>query len=160
MMPPTGYEDLVHEFGDIRPFIFEDGSIDSFQWETIIIDICPLPFPMKLAWNEQIEVTRFRCHHRMVEIFEDVFDRIFAANLESECQFFGGCYMFRCQKGSYRISTHAWGIAVDLNPKQNPLGTKGLIHPGIVEKFKEVGFEWGGDWKRKDPMHFQYCSKY
>jgi hypothetical protein len=159
-MPPQNYKELIKEFGNIRDFIFEDGSIDSYQWETIILDVCPLPFPMKLAWNPSIEVSRFRCHHRMISIFQEAFDRIWAANLESECQFFGGCYMFRCKKGSKKISTHAWGIAIDLNPLENQMGTPGQMNPDIVSIFESLGFTWGGRWQNPDPMHFQFCSGY
>ena len=76
-----------------------------------------------------------------------------------------------------KLSPHAYGLAIDINPMQNPYikdGTilpKGAIYdeqaPGtfhanhpIVLKFKELGFEWGGDWKSlKDFQHFEKIQK-
>jgi hypothetical protein len=68
---------------------------------------------------------------------------------------------------------HANGLAIDINPKQNPyvkngksipagseykLNNMGTIEPDskIVKVFKEKGWVWGGDWKSlKDYQHFQ-----
>jgi hypothetical protein len=74
-------------------------------------------------------------------------------------------------------SQHAYGLAIDLNPIQNPyvasdgyihniparryrdrsLHLPGMIHAGdvVVSAFAAVGWEWGGYWSGdKDYMHF------
>ena len=58
------------------------------------------------------------------------------------------------------LSTHAWGIACDVNFASNLPGRKGDIHPEIVDSFKAVGFNWGGDWRHRDDMHFQFAVGY
>ncbi len=82
-------------------------------------------------------------------------------------------FAFRPQAGSGKLSMHARGWAVDLNPRENPYikgetilpprsvydpslpGTLTADHP-VVLRFKELGWEWGGDWKSlKDYMHFE-----
>jgi hypothetical protein len=68
---------------------------------------------------------------------------------------------------------HASGLAIDINPKQNPYVKNGSSSPAgslyeldeygticpdseIVKAFKEKGWSWGGDWKSlKDYQHFQ-----
>ena len=73
---------------------------------------------------------------------------------------FDGCFNNRPQKGGTKLSTHAWGISVDLNAATNALGTSGDMDARVVEIFKEEGFVWGGEFGRPDPMHFQYARKY
>lgn len=72
-------------------------------------------------------------------------------------------------------SFHAQGLAVDINPRQNPCvykfskkiepkngkyqiekaGTLNAKHP-VVLKFKELGFRWGGNFSQKyDYQHFE-----
>jgi hypothetical protein len=71
-------------------------------------------------------------------------------------------------------SMHAYGLAVDLNPRENPyVGCgisyhadakryidrmplrKGMVTPGVVRAFRAIGWGWGGDWTGvKDWMHF------
>jgi hypothetical protein len=74
-------------------------------------------------------------------------------------------------------SQHAYGLAIDINPVENPYVTedgyirsiparpyrdrsvqrKGMVLPGsgVVRAFAAVGWEWGGDWSHdKDYMHF------
>ncbi|MES2214527.1 MAG: M15 family metallopeptidase [Pseudomonadota bacterium] len=85
-------------------------------------------------------------------------------------------YGFCCRKdlGSDELSSHSFGIAIDINPLQNPyishdgkvypkLGIEFLdranIRPGMVDNivniFQKYGFEWGGNWKNPDYQHFQ-----
>ena len=82
-------------------------------------------------------------------------------------------FNYRFISGSRILSMHANGLAIDINPKQNPyvknetsipagseykLKNMGTIEPDskIVKAFKEKGWTWGGDWKSlKDYQHFQ-----
>lgn len=75
----------------------------------------------------------------------------------------GGTYSCRNISGSNKKSLHAFAIAVDLNPSQNPYGNP-LRHnypAGFVDDVKAIKFDgeraftWGGDWSTADAMHFQ-----
>ena len=75
--------------------------------------------------------------------------------------------------GSERLSNHAYGFAIDINPLLNPFIKDGKILPDgasydqtktgtlsaenlIVKRFKEFGWVWGGDWENiKDYQHFE-----
>lgn len=80
-------------------------------------------------------------------------------------------------KASGHWSNHAYGLALDLNPRENPyVGCgasynttsrvyldrahlrKGMITPAVVRAFASVGWGWGGAWtgNTKDYMHFSY----
>jgi hypothetical protein len=85
---------------------------------------------------------------------------------------------FNCRfiAGTTTWSQHAFGLAIDINPVQNPwvddgrvvpragkgyvdrsLDLPGMIHRGdaVVDAFKGIGWGWGGDWQtKKDYMHF------
>jgi hypothetical protein len=88
-----------------------------------------------------------------------------------------GCYNPRHQRYDPKrpLSDHTWGIAFDINPKQNRafLRKRGDPLPftpgweqrsdlprGVVEAWESVGFDWGGRWGSGerggfcDPMHF------
>jgi hypothetical protein len=75
---------------------------------------------------------------------------------------FGGCFAFRPKRTGVKLSAHSWGIAIDLNIVNNAQGSPGDTDTGLIDIFRENGFEWGGDWSGKthDPMHFQFCSGY
>ncbi len=83
------------------------------------------------------------------------------------------CFNYRLVAGTKKISNHAYGLAIDINPKLNPYikgsrispeGAKydskipGTILPDsfLVNTFKKRGWTWGGDWiTRKDYQHFE-----
>ena len=92
------------------------------------------------------------------------------------------CYCYRQIAGSSKLSKHARGLAVDINPLYNPCvmrkkdGTL-LVQPSTGKLFVnrkakfpykikrgdlcyrlfiQHGFRWGGDWKsKKDYQHFE-----
>lgn len=93
------------------------------------------------------------------------------------------CYCYRQISGSKRLSKHAQGIAIDINPLYNPCVTRKKDGTLIVEPstgkpyinrnakfpykikrgdlcyrlFIQHGFRWGGDWKsKKDYQHFEF----
>ncbi len=91
---------------------------------------------------------------------------------------------YNCRKieGTQKWSNHAYGLAIDINPLQNPFVSKSghvthnasrafidrskkqknskamiLKNSTIVKLFKAHGFKWGGDWRTiKDYQHFEY----
>jgi len=83
------------------------------------------------------------------------------------------CFNYRTIAHSSRISQHAYGRAIDINPFQNPYvsksgnsqpemasynpDAKGTITQSsqVVEIFKHHGWGWGGNWRgSKDYQHF------
>ena len=79
--------------------------------------------------------------------------------------------------GTGTWSNHAYGLAIDLNPAENPyVGCgqtrdptraryldrsrlrKGMVTPAVVAAFRSIGWGWGGDWSgaTKDYMHFSH----
>jgi poly-gamma-glutamate synthesis protein (capsule biosynthesis protein) len=106
---------------------------------------------------------------RRVDAFGGDDDRSMAAN---NCSGFN----FRTIAGTDALSMHARGVAVDLNPVQNPYLVASRIYPPaaagfldrtdvrpgmivrpgpVVDAFAAIGWGWGGDWtSRKDYHHF------
>jgi hypothetical protein len=64
-------------------------------------------------------------------------------------------YLNRAVRGGSDKSTHAFGLAVDVNALTNVLGTTGDMPEEVVRQWEAEGGEWGGDWTRPDPMHFE-----
>lgn len=91
------------------------------------------------------------------------------------------CFNYRVVAGSKKLSQHAYGLAIDINPFYNPYVTypdgdvkvapagseiytdRTKDFPYKIDEndlcyklFKEHGFTWGGDWNSsKDYQHFQ-----
>ncbi len=158
---PHGLEEILAAFGNIYDYITEDGK-PSAAWEAEHFSRAKLPFGIPLSWDKSVKVSRLYCNSKLTGIMGDVFSAIEKEGLKKEVRTFGGCYNFRGKRSSNKLSTHCWGIAIDLNPETNRMGTPGDMHQGIVDVFREFGFTWGGDWsgRSKDPMHFQYCTGY
>ncbi|MEX2552094.1 MAG: M15 family metallopeptidase, partial [Actinomycetota bacterium] len=71
---------------------------------------------------------------------------------------FGGCYSprFLNRDAETGLSHHAWGIAIDLNVSENPLGAEPSMDSRLVEILERWGFAWGGRWLVPDGMHFEF----
>lgn len=88
------------------------------------------------------------------------------------------CFNYRARTGQTRLSNHALGLAVDINPLENPFVSRaGRVSPAGAEAyadraadfphkidredlcyklFREHGFSWGGAWlSAKDYQHFE-----
>lgn len=71
---------------------------------------------------------------------------------------FAGCYNARFigSDPHGRLSSHAWGAAVDLNAASNPFGSQPTMDARLVRLMRRAGFNWGGDWLVPDGMHFEW----
>jgi hypothetical protein len=88
-----------------------------------------------------------------------------------------GAFVCRPARGLARWSAHAYGLAVDVDPFQNPYRSgdrvlpelasayldrdhvrPGMIRPGdaVVAAFARIGFTWGGTWR--SPVDLQHFS--
>ncbi|GEM_PF-682661 len=157
--PPHGYPEICRVFGDIESYVGEDGTLDP-SWEKEMLGYASLPFSLPLSWAPEKVVTRIHCHRLLAPVLEGLFQEVVDRGLRPLVRTYGGCFSFRRMRGGGRLSTHSWGIAIDLNPDTNPLGSKGDMAPELVSLFREFGFVWGGAFSRPDPMHFQFCSGY
>jgi hypothetical protein len=65
-------------------------------------------------------------------------------------------YENRTTRGSATAkSNHAFGLAIDINALTNVMGTTGDMPLDVVAQWELEGGDWGGDWARPDPMHFE-----
>jgi hypothetical protein len=161
LVPPRGLDEICATFGDIFGYIAADHTLDS-RWQTEVLARVMLPFPITLSWDQSQTVSAITCHRLLANAFTGVFDRIQSSGLQTKITSFGGCFSFRSQRTGTKLSTHAWGIAIDLNPETNAQGTEGDMDQELISIFRGAGFKWGGDWEGKtcDPMHFQFCTGY
>jgi len=92
-----------------------------------------------------------------------------------------GAMVCRSATGQSFYSAHAYGLAIDLNPFQNPYLREGLViperasayldrawrrpgmvhrHSLVVREFARIGWSWGGDWRTlKDYQHFSATGR-
>jgi hypothetical protein len=161
LAPPYGLDQIRATFGEIFTYILPDHTLDP-RWETQFLTRIDLPFRLRLSWDKSRLVKQMTCHKLVAPIFTKVFAKLQSAGLQQKITSFGGCFSFRPQRSGTKLSTHAWGIAIDVNPETNQQGTAGELDSAIIAILKQAGFSWGGDWQghSRDPMHFQYCSGY
>ena len=78
--------------------------------------------------------------------------------LADEMKTWDGCFIIRQKRGLSSMSLHSWALAVDINAAENPLRAEPKLSKEFVDCFKCAGMHWGGDWQRKDGMHFQIAK--
>jgi len=126
-----------------------------------------LPYPMRLAWDLDTKVSKMRCHKLAAEAFLNVFNDLLAEYGMKEIErlgidLFGGCFNYRKMRGGTSWSTHAWAIAIDLDPARNKLKetakTARFARPEyqkMIDIFYRHGFISLGIEKNYDWQHFQ-----
>jgi hypothetical protein len=126
-----------------------------------------LPYPM---FYEGKKVTKMSCHKLVAQNFLNVFndllehygiDEIHRLQIDD----FGGCFNYRLMRGGTQLSTHSWGVAIDLDPDRNQLKetskTARFARPEykpMIDIFYKHGFESLGREENRDWMHFQISS--
>jgi D-alanyl-D-alanine carboxypeptidase len=102
---------------------------------------------------------RLYCNKLLIAPLTKAFGLIISRGLGGHIKTWDGCFNIRKQRGSwFAVSLHAWGIAFDINASWNRLGQAPTMSKELVACFTEAGFEWGGNWKRPDGMHFQLAT--
>lgn len=102
----------------------------------------------------------------------ETFKLLSTRGLLGEIKKYDGCFLVRCIRGYENPcvpSIHSWGLAIDFNASDNPLGLsreqcikKGLkpFSEAFFQVWRETGWVVGYDFNRKDGMHFQWTKKW
>lgn len=153
---------------------------------------------MYVDFNGETQKGELICNKALAQDMVEIFFELFSNNYQLESvklvDEYGGddttsmlanntsCFNYRVVEGTTRLSNHAYGRAIDINPFYNPYitynkdGTTNVSPAGseayadrsvsfpykidendlAYKLFKEHGFKWGGDWNNsKDYQHFE-----
>jgi len=163
---------------------------------------CPVPIEdlrfIKVAYVDfggRVKAGEIICHYTVADDLADIFREIYESRFPIErikiVDEYGAddalsmednnssAFNFRFISGTNNLSRHAYGLAIDINPIQNPYVEEsagvvmpeagrayvdrsdirpGMITPGdaVHKAFTSRGWKWGGDWKYQiDYQHFQ-----
>jgi len=148
--PPHGLQEIENTFGRILFENSDNGAV-----------IIKNDFAKNVVFTEFPVVGKQYIHSKLVDVLLWSMKKVEERGLDREILQFGSWYpRHKRHNASLGLSTHSWAIAFDINWATNPYGGKSTLHPGIIEIFKKSGFDWGGEWIVKDPMHFQYATGY
>jgi hypothetical protein len=126
-----------------------------------------LPYPMRIAWDTDVSVSKMRCHKLVANNFSNVFNDLLAHYgydkiKELGIDLFGGCFNYRKKINGSSWSMHSWAIAIDLDPARNTLRetsrTARFARPEykpMIDIFYKHGFISLGVEKNMDWMHFE-----
>jgi hypothetical protein len=98
---------------------------------------------------------RIFCNKDMIGPLSQAFKNLIDRGFVKELKTWDGCFNIRNKRGLQSMSLHSWGIAIDVNAFENGLHQVPKLSAGFVKCFTDAGFTWGGNWARKDGMHFQ-----
>lgn len=155
----TTTERLIARYGDP----LKDRATFEKKWMTL------LKYPLDVASHIPALGSAVYCNKDFEVPYLAFLRLLISRGLHTEIKANDQCFMVRAIRGTEKLphpvpSIHSWGLAVDLNPADNPLGVtrqeainKGL-HP-FTELFqqagRDAGFVCGIDFQRKDGMHFE-----
>lgn len=155
---------LIRTYG--QPDRNGDALPDSGWMREMLVPLAP-PWAMRAAWDPRQPVSHITIHRHCAPSLGRVLAALWVAHdrdqrrIEaSRLHLFGGAFAFRRARGLARLSTHAFGAAIDLDPARNGLGRRwapgcGMMAEATVAAFEAEGWVWGGRWSRPDAMHFQ-----
>ncbi len=125
------------------------------------------PYPMKLAWDTNRNVSRFSCHEKVKDSLFNILTRTLSHYgpkrlIELRLDMFGGCLNIRPIRRGKVMSIHSWGCAVDIDPVNNKLSwgkDRAKLAERDYDPFWDIVYDEGwiglGPEKDYDWMHIQ-----
>lgn len=149
-----------------------DDALDAFygqpdgtmKWEVVNLVYIPVPWMAYLAGSNVFLSHGLRVHKKVADSLTKIFSNLWETFDHSQIAIesvglnqIGGTYYLRSRRGALRLSNHARGIAIDIDPLHNKMRrdrkfNKGTMDPRIVSEFSKEGWRWGAGFG--DPMHF------
>jgi hypothetical protein len=109
-------------------------------------------FDIPFSW---FPAKRVYCNRDFVGPFWDALKNIDEQNLQREIRSYNGIFNIRKKRTCNEMSTHSYGISIDLNTLIMPLGSKTLWTPQFLKCWEDAGFINGEIFNTPDPQHFQ-----
>lgn len=138
------------------------GKIENLKWanEAKFMVMYKVPQDIALNWINSATnkpTTRIYVNKDMTAALEASLLALVETGHILELKTFDGCFNIRDVRGlPGTLSWHSYGLAIDLNAKENGLNKPPMLSEGFVKCFTDNGFVWGGNFSRKDGMHFQF----
>ncbi len=141
------------------------GAIDfaSLHWPMAdqwikLFSVPPGIFKQWKVLNTQVPVSHIACNMDIHRPLQMALDAVVMKSLTDELHTFDGAFNIRMVRGSTVLtSAHSYGLAIDINAAENPLGSPPVLSQELVSCFTRVGFDWGGNFHRMDGMHMSFC---
>lgn len=120
--------------------------------------------------NQTLRVSRINGLDKRMQAISDDLEKL-PAHLLPYVQQVAGTFTWRVIKGTNRLSTHSFGITMDINTGfsnywqwDNKTTDEARKIPSYINRipfeivaiFEKHGFIWGGKWYHYDTMHFEY----
>lgn len=167
--PPPDFSPLTGArmqslFGKIDFKVLADKSsvkiLNNWQADNLVTIQIP-----QIAGLPPYKTNKITVHKKTAPQWQKLFAEWKKAGLTSLLLTYDGAFNPRLIRGSAtQLSTHAYGIAVDINVTWNNLGAipalrgqKGSVRD-LVPIANKLGFYWGGHFTRKDGMHFEIAK--
>jgi hypothetical protein len=161
--PVLGDEDDTRRvFGDPEAFLNQhdvDDRDPDRAWREKILS-APVRFPAAVQYGSSRTLMSRVCVHKLLhDNVRAIFEELQRRNLWRFIVDCAGSYAFRAIRNGTDLSMHAWAAAIDFNSTKYRLGImpppKDAFVSEIVPVFEAAGWQWGGDFQRKDGMHFE-----
>lgn len=131
---------------------------DEIKWMKVLILPKELCFQTWINFYTNKPVEKLYCnkdiHAPMLLALRNILNREVSDELVS----FDGLFNIRFVRGQAgKVSTHAYGLAIDINADENPLGGPVRLSKGFLECWTDAGFTAGAQFNRIDGQHFSYA---
>lgn len=151
-------EDAIKRYGVITPAANGQPAKWSDEYKWMVLFNTPDWFQTQVNGMDGKPCRRIYLNKDMAQPLTTALGLVKDRGLETQLKTFDGCFNIRFVRGTTdQPSTHTYGLALDLNAGENPLNGTPTFSSEIIACFTDAGFTWGGNFKRKDGMHFSFA---
>ena len=126
-------------------------------------------YPMVASWNTNIKIIKLTVHKLVAPYLDKALKEVREKFTDDEINTlrinrYGGGFSYRKIRGGNKLSTHAYGGAIDIDSIGNPMGAKPCNtnfgkHPELALRFFSIMLKHGFKTLEHDLMHLEHTGK-
>jgi hypothetical protein len=159
LFPHEDIVSLIKFYGDPRG---SNGQVSRKWYAENIVKWTP-PYKIYYSDGKRTPLKTLLLHKKVVPVYTAAYTEVAKEFSPQEIDALrlnisGGTFNYRVVRGGNRLSTHAFGIAIDMDPARNPYPKKwkeGMINREFCDILMKHGLWWRGLNGDVDAMHFQ-----